>query len=191
MGRTEGRSPDATRQLILDAAAAVVRRDGLAATLDDIAAEAGVSKGGLVYHYASKKKLLVALGDHLAEMFRQEVDSRVDPGDASPGALTRAYIGASFADADDVARMHDSIVLAAHLASEPELREIAEADGARWREELGRDGLPSLVVSLVIAATDGVGTGPLWGAVLRRDDLDELESYLITLTRDAGAPNHA
>jgi hypothetical protein len=87
--------------------------------------------------------------------------------------------------------MHDSIVLAAHLASEPELREIAEADGARWREELGRDGLPSLVVSLVIAATDGVGTGPLWGAVLRRDDLDELESYLITLTRDAGAPNHA
>jgi AcrR family transcriptional regulator len=169
----------------------VVRRDGLAATLDDIAAEAGVSKGGLVYHYASKKKLLVALGDHLAEMFRQEVDSRVDPGDASPGALTRAYIGASFADADDVARMHDSIVLAAHLASEPELREIAEADGARWREELGRDGLPSLVVSLVIAATDGVGTGPLWGAVLRRDDLDELESYLITLTRDAGAPNHA
>ena len=41
-----------TRKRLLDAAAAVVRRDGAGAlTLDAVAAEAGVSKGGLLYHF--------------------------------------------------------------------------------------------------------------------------------------------
>ena len=41
-----------TRRRLLDAATAVVRRDGARAlTLDAVAAEAGVSKGGLLYHF--------------------------------------------------------------------------------------------------------------------------------------------
>ena len=43
-----------TRQAILQAAEAVVLRDGLdALTLDAIAAELGLTKQGLYYHYAS------------------------------------------------------------------------------------------------------------------------------------------
>ena len=47
---------------LLDAASAVIRRDGAQAlTLDAVAAEAGVSKGGLLYHFKSKRELLDAL----------------------------------------------------------------------------------------------------------------------------------
>lgn len=61
MGRTTGRSPEDTRRLVLDAAASAIRTHGIGATLDLVAREAGISKGGLVYHFPSKTALLVAL----------------------------------------------------------------------------------------------------------------------------------
>ena len=55
-------SRPSARERLLDAAVAVVRRDGAQAlTLDAVAAEAGVSKGGLLYHFRSKRDLLDAL----------------------------------------------------------------------------------------------------------------------------------
>ena len=56
-----------TRKRLLDAAAVVVRRDGAQAlTLDAVAAEAGVSKGGLLYHFKTKRELLDAHARGLA-----------------------------------------------------------------------------------------------------------------------------
>lgn len=51
-----------SRQLILDAAEALVREQGPGQmSLDAVAAKAGLSKGGLLYHFPSKAKLLEAL----------------------------------------------------------------------------------------------------------------------------------
>jgi AcrR family transcriptional regulator len=51
-----------TRQSILGAAEAALLRDGLGGlTLDAIAAELGLTKQGLYYHYASKEALLAEL----------------------------------------------------------------------------------------------------------------------------------
>jgi len=50
------------RRAILDAANRIVIRDGVARlTLDAVAAEAGVSKGGLLYHFRSKEALITAM----------------------------------------------------------------------------------------------------------------------------------
>ena len=57
-----------TRAKLLDAAATVVRREGVQAmTLARVAEEAGVSKGGLLYHFASKQELIGALLEHTLE----------------------------------------------------------------------------------------------------------------------------
>ena len=65
-----------TRKRLLDAAAAVVRRDGAQAlTLDAVAAEAGVSKGGLLYHFKSKRELLDAMLEGWLEEFAAEIDA--------------------------------------------------------------------------------------------------------------------
>ncbi|MFV0286422.1 MAG: TetR family transcriptional regulator, partial [Demequina sp.] len=77
MGRVEGRTAEDTKRLILEAASRVVLRDGLAASLDAVAAEAGVSKGGLLYHYASKAALTEALAVELYESFRRSVHDAV------------------------------------------------------------------------------------------------------------------
>lgn len=53
-----------TRTTILDAAATVFDRQGFAgASLSDILAEAGVTKGALYFHFASKEELAHALVD--------------------------------------------------------------------------------------------------------------------------------
>jgi AcrR family transcriptional regulator len=121
MGRTSGRTSHDTKVLLLEAATKVIRRDGLAATLDDIATEAGISKGGLVYHFPTKQALLIALGQSISQAFIDLVDSKKDPSDTRSGSLARAYIRASFNDLD-AGSLRDNVALAAHLISDPDLQ---------------------------------------------------------------------
>ena len=65
-----------TRARLLDAASAVVRRDGAQAlTLEAVAAQAGVSKGGLLYHFRSKRELLEAMVGGWLEEFQGEIET--------------------------------------------------------------------------------------------------------------------
>ena len=60
----------------------MIRRDGpQALTLDAVAAEAGVSKGGLLYHFASKRELLDAVVRRWLDEFQDDIDA------AGPGFL--------------------------------------------------------------------------------------------------------
>ena len=55
------------RNRILDAAVRVVQRDGVTAvTFDSVAAEAELTRGGIMYHFPSREDLLAALHEHLA-----------------------------------------------------------------------------------------------------------------------------
>jgi AcrR family transcriptional regulator len=182
MGRTQGRTSHDTKELLLEAATRTIRRHGLAATLDDIATEAGVSKGGLVYHFPSKQALLIALGQSITQAFIDLVDSKKDPSDTRPGKLARAYIRASFKDLD-AGSLRDNLALAAHLISDPTLQPLADEDGKRWRNDLLQDGLPEATITLIIAACDGVSTGPLWGSALDTPQLQALEQHLLDLTQ--------
>ena len=59
------------RGALLDAAEAVVARQGVAnLTFDAVAAEAGMSKGGLLHHFRSKDRLVEALVARAAENWR-------------------------------------------------------------------------------------------------------------------------
>ncbi|KQB83582.1 TetR/AcrR family transcriptional regulator [Corynebacterium oculi] len=182
MARTT-RTPEETRALILQAAARLIRQQGPTVSLAAIAKEAQVSKGGLLYHFPTKDDLLHGLVTEFVQRFRTQVEREDErSGDASPGHLTRAYIRAIFAGVHDPGALHDELALAAHLLSEPELREVTQRDAARWREQLHADGLPEHTVRLIIAATDGSSSGPLWGAILTTEDLKHLERDLLALT---------
>ncbi|MFJ9685898.1 TetR/AcrR family transcriptional regulator [Streptomyces bacillaris] len=58
------------RTQILEAAARVVEREGVkSVTFDSVAAEAGLTKGGLLYHFASRDDLVRAIHQHLADQW--------------------------------------------------------------------------------------------------------------------------
>ena len=75
-----------TRERLLEAAARVYARGGFGgATLDEVAAEAGFTKGAVYGHFGSKENLLVALLDeHLASRSPSRSPSSTASG--SPGS---------------------------------------------------------------------------------------------------------
>ena len=85
-----------TRQSILQGAEAVLLRDGLdALTLEAIAAELGLTKQGLYYHYASKEALLteLALQEWTAAADAVQAATEAAAGAAEAlEALVRSYV---------------------------------------------------------------------------------------------------
>lgn len=182
MGRSAGRTPEQTRRLLLDAAATVIRTKGITATLDDFAEAAGLSKGGLIYHFASKDDLIVALAADLAESFRSAVVAAIDDSEPQVGRLTRAYIRTCFDETLDQPENRDHLKLAVQLMNSPEVNALNRADAEKWDVDLRADGLPDDVLTLVVAAADGVSSAPLWGGMTNTVHYARLRDQLIAWT---------
>ena len=79
-----------TRERILTAAAAVARESGPGSlSLDAVAARAGVSKGGLLYNFPTKAKLLQSLVEAYVAEFERMLDEAVAGGEALAAAFVR------------------------------------------------------------------------------------------------------
>ena len=67
-----------SRQRILNAAMQVAARDGvLAMTLDAVAREAGISKGGLIHHFRTKDDLISAMLEHFRVQTLETMEERI------------------------------------------------------------------------------------------------------------------
>ncbi|QNG18356.1 TetR family transcriptional regulator [Rhodococcus triatomae] len=68
--------PPAARARLLDAFIEILIENGeRAATLEAVATEAGVSKGGLLYHFGSKDALVEGLVAYLEELAAADIDT--------------------------------------------------------------------------------------------------------------------
>jgi AcrR family transcriptional regulator len=176
-----------TRQALLDAAAEAIVRHGPAVSLDAIAREAGVSKGGLLHHFRSKDALLVALVEEWLARFEAAVQRRLDPEDQRPGRLTRAHIRATFDDeaAIDNGLWGHTAVLTALLAV-PEVLARSQESGRRWRRALADDGLHPDRARLIGHALDGASMTELFDGHLDPAERAETRALLLSLTEEAG-----
>jgi len=59
-----------------------------------VAAEAGVSKGGLLYHFHAKDDLLQAMIQRMIQAYRSRLDAALANSDPAPGSFTHACINA-------------------------------------------------------------------------------------------------
>lgn len=89
--RTTTRDSAATKRRILDAAEQVVLRDGVGhLTLEAAASEAGLSKGGVLYHFPTRDALVAAMVARIIEQFDDDIASYLPvpgtPDGARPGA---------------------------------------------------------------------------------------------------------
>ncbi|WP_378735602.1 TetR/AcrR family transcriptional regulator [Nocardia brasiliensis] len=70
-----------TRDRILDALESLLLEKGMShVTLENVAANAGVSKGGLLYHFKSKDALLAGLVRRLTERANQQLNDATERG---------------------------------------------------------------------------------------------------------------
>jgi AcrR family transcriptional regulator len=149
MARARDRVLDAYETLLIEHGAAAV-------TLDAVAAAASVSKGGLLYHFASKDALAAGLLDRLRE--RSAADARAirtapdgaaayyvrtsAPGGGVQGGMTRTYL-AVLRLADNTASGHAArdTLAAVDADAYAALRDELDDPLLAWLAQLVGDGL--------------------------------------------------
>ncbi|ACY99105.1 MULTISPECIES: TetR/AcrR family transcriptional regulator [Thermomonospora] len=137
------------REALLDAAEAVLFEHGTQAlTLAAVAERAGVSKGGLLYHFPTKEALIKAMVTRVIDEFDDLV---ADYDDGSPGSYTRAYVKATFEvltgrQGARTSRRWSAITAA---ASDPELIAPLREAMARWHR-INPDHEPDPLASTVV-----------------------------------------
>lgn len=86
------------RTQILEAATRVVQHEGVrSVTFDSVAAEAGMTKGGLLYHFSSREELIQAIHQHLADQWEAGMTEKAGKpaADATPLERLAAYARAT------------------------------------------------------------------------------------------------
>jgi AcrR family transcriptional regulator len=165
--RTPQPIPGDARTRILDAAEAIVRQKGVGGlTLDAAAREAGVSKGGLLYHYASKEALLTGLLARMAEFMAADFDAMVATQPEGPGRVARTMLTWAFGMATEAINERCDRAAAVFLAAfhhDPALLGPIRAVIARMREAVAADGLVPGHGGAIMAAGDGLFMARIFG----------------------------
>jgi AcrR family transcriptional regulator len=185
-----------TRDLILNAAERVVLRDGvMRLTLEAVAREATLSKGGVLYHFATKEALIQAMLSRLIQYCEHEIEAHRQH-DAEPGGWTRAYVRRKFAPVlsypgeADFPRSKEvgaGIIVAA--TTTPSLLDPLRERFRTWQQAIESDGIDAARATVVRLAVDGLWLAELLGlwspsAELRQQVLNEL----IRLTQERRQP---
>lgn len=140
-----------TRELILDTASELIAREGIGKlTLDRVARDAGISKGGLLYHYASKEQLIVDLVASLVARFDQKLSGAAREN-AGAGRKTQAFVEAAAG-----AGSGNLAVLLAALASDPALLDPLRRQYRGWQKSLSQDGIDPTRATVARLAAEGL-----------------------------------
>ena len=147
------RDSQRTRQRIIEATLHVLQTKSFNKfSLEEIAQQAGVSKGGLLHHFPSKERVLEAIIQHLLQAFEARVLTFVAHEPQRPGRWLRAYIKASFEE--NSPEMEHSTMLLSFLADQPALMQIIRDDFDHWSERLLHDGVPLARAIIIRQAAD-------------------------------------
>ncbi len=148
-----------SRDRILDAYEDVLAVEGERyATLDAVAAKAGVSKGGLLYHFPSKDRLACALCDRLLALAADDVEEMR----TAPDGPARYYIRSSHYAGTPLDR---TLVAVSRLqqAGDNHARAVIETVSANWLNLL-HDTLGDLDVARAVKL---IGDGLYYSALHR------------------------
>lgn len=148
-----------TRDIILDATDHIVASKGVARlTLDEVAREAGVSKGGLLYHFKSKEALTEAMIGRFIELFDTAVEQAAQHDVDPIGRNTRSYVQATIGDSPltggDFDRANGAITAA--LANFPERLEPVRQQSLRSQAHIENDNLDPVFATIIRLAIDGM-----------------------------------
>jgi AcrR family transcriptional regulator len=154
-----GTAPASRIDELLDAAEAVIVRDGIASlTLDSVAAEAKVSKGGLLHHFPSKDRLVEALVTRTANAIREHNAAAFESAPEGPGRMARGLLAANLRDMQEwcTTCQRSSAATFSALAHNPQLLAPMREAYADLHRRVAADDLPAGVGDAVVAAIDGM-----------------------------------
>ncbi|GAA2171902.1 TetR/AcrR family transcriptional regulator [Agrococcus versicolor] len=172
------------RETILDAFEEVVVEQGeRAATLQAVAEHAGVSKGGLLYHFGSREALVLGLAERLDALGAQDAaDLRLDP---EPVAR---FIRGSIVRETAIDRTFVAAFRLMQSGQHPALREALQRVDDGYRAVV-TDAIGAELAPVVTLMSDGIylrsGLDPAWAP--SADDIERIVEAVDAIVRRARA----
>ncbi|GAB3450042.1 TetR/AcrR family transcriptional regulator [Streptomonospora sediminis] len=177
-----------TRDRILDALEGILIDEGApAVTLEAVAAAAGVSKGGLLYHFPNKSALMTGLVRRLTARAEDEFAA----ARASPEGVTRFYLRTSQPGSVEDPELYLSVI-AALRSKEGIPEEAGELLGrmfAHWSDLLHEELGDPVLAETIRLVGDGLYLAAITG--LHHPDPRLLQEVLDRLTAQADAARGA
>ncbi|KAA9110636.1 TetR/AcrR family transcriptional regulator [Microbacterium rhizomatis] len=175
--------PPRARESVLDAFEALLVEDGeRAATMDAAARRAGVSKGGLLYHFGSKEALVEGLIERLRVLSLEDIEQIRSAPDGPVAAFMRTSIMTGTA-LDRTIIALSRLAQNGHPAASDALRDLR----LLWEDAMRSEAKDETALQLIMLVSDGLyfnnalTVGGVPGPVPTGADLDAL----IALVRDA------
>lgn len=183
MGTDNTRNAERTRREIIAAARAELKLRGTAMSIQHVATTAGVSKSGLLHHFANKNELLLAVLEDYLGSIRQGVLERVDLSENRPGKGLRAYVRA-LCEPDSPLRSEfaNFADISPHLTEVEGVDALNERDNAYWRDFFASDGLDPDRILLVRYAAEGLANASSYDSRVVSEDLPRALSLLLGMT---------
>jgi len=173
-----------TRDAILDAAEAVVGRDGGARlTIDAVVVESGFSKGGVLYHFPNKTALLQAMVQRMIEKIAAEVGAAREAAQAAGTPEHVAVVEAVLAHRKTDSGI--SMALLAASAEQPALLDPARNYVCDTVGEMARNAPDPALSAIIFLAIDGLHFTELLGInYLSPEQRDAVQARLIQMTQE-------
>ena len=149
------RNPEQTRKKIIDATNKILKEGGYFTnfSLDSVAREAGVSKGGLMHHFASKDALLRAAAENAIVAFETQIEAKMAADDGKlQGKMTRAYVESVLGDGATGQAELSPVLLGYLNSAENQTPNRFQT----WQARTEADGLDTLTASIVRLTLDGI-----------------------------------
>ena len=146
-----------TRELIFEAASKILCEEGWKSlTLAAVAQAAGLSKGGLLYHFPNKVLLIEALFEYHNDKFERRLEELTLAEGGEKGAWLRAYAKASVEQIvdPDTARLYSSLFAAEERYTTAHA--LMRQKYVNWQENVEQSGLDPAWATLVRLAVDGL-----------------------------------
>lgn len=144
---------------ILNSAERIALRDGVAhLTLDAVAAEAELSKGGVLYHFPTKDALIRGMVTRLIEQTEAGMGRLIADDPEPKGRTLRAYLAVSFPEGGTESAHVNQVaaVLLSAILTNSDLLEPVRQHFDEMQKRLLGDGLTEDAVHIVRLATDGL-----------------------------------
>jgi AcrR family transcriptional regulator len=173
-----------TKDLILDAAETVVAREGARhMTIEAVAAEAGISKGGVLYHYPNKMALLEAMVTRMVTGVRDDIN-RAEAEAKTRGLPVLPHVIETLFYRDAPKEQVGNAVLAAS-AEQPHLLEVAGTVLAKEFQRLTEESPDPVLAQIALLTLDGLKLTALLGLNHVFDNqIDAIMDRVIAMTRE-------
>ena len=180
------KDPLETKRKLLEAASLVVKEKGVSGlSLEAVAKQANVSKGGLLYHYPNKQALLKAMVVHLDENFERAIAKQIEQIEQSEGEITwlEAYVAMSFDPQHS--QIAESAGMLAAIANDLSLLEPLAERYQVLQQQLEASDIDSDLANIIRLAADGLWFTELFKiSPLTEEKRSSILAALLTLIKE-------